>query len=101
MAEKIKIAQRKEIPEGEGKVFMVGDKGIAVFNVEGQFHAIDNTCAHQGGPLGEGMLHGKVVTCPFHAWGFDVTTGECSTDPMVKQDCFPVTVEGEDIFVEV
>ena len=49
---------------------------VAVANVAGEFHVIDGLCPHQGGPLGTGTLCGTVLTCPWHGWQFDVTTGK-------------------------
>lgn len=74
---------------------------IVVYNVGGSYFATDERCAHQGGPLGEGLLEGSVVTCPWHAWQFDVTTGQAIYDPGVCVRTYPVRVEGDDIFVEV
>ena len=51
-------------------------RSIALFNVAGSFCAIDNTCSHEGGPLGEGELAGEIVTCPWHNAEFNVKTGE-------------------------
>jgi nitrite reductase/ring-hydroxylating ferredoxin subunit len=76
-------------------------KTVALFNVEGSFYAIDNTCAHRGGPLGEGDLEGTIVTCPWHAWRWDVITGANANNPAVKVACFPVTVENGQVFVEL
>lgn len=101
MAEFVKVAATGDIPEGEGRCFDVGDQQVAIFNVEGTYHALDNVCPHQGGPLGEGELDGKMVTCPWHAWDFDVTTGENSEDPDEKQTVYPVKVDGDDILVEM
>jgi nitrite reductase/ring-hydroxylating ferredoxin subunit len=50
---------------------------VAVFNVGGEFYAIDNSCPHRGGPLGEGELEDCIVTCPWHEFRFDVRTGKC------------------------
>ncbi|MGH9448614.1 MAG: Rieske (2Fe-2S) protein, partial [Terriglobia bacterium] len=61
----------------------------------------DNTCLHQGGPLGEGDLSGKVVTCPWHGWEYDVSTGEKCGDSSMQVATYPVQVEGNDIKVEV
>ena len=55
------VAKVDEMPAGAGKVVFAGDKPIALFNVNGTFFAIDNTCAHRGGPLGEGDLDGTTV----------------------------------------
>jgi len=96
-----KVAKKSEIPPGTGKVIEAGGKTLAVFNCEGTFYAMDNTCKHRGGPLGEGMLAGTTVTCPWHGWEYDVTSGACSTDPSITVQKFDVKVEGGDIFVAV
>jgi NAD(P)H-dependent nitrite reductase small subunit len=97
----VRVAAIGEIAPGQGKTVEVNGRDIALFNVGGTFHAIDNTCKHRGGPLGEGELDGTVVTCPLHAWTYDVTTGECFDDPACGVDRFAVKVEGDEILVEV
>jgi nitrite reductase/ring-hydroxylating ferredoxin subunit len=103
MADLVKVAKASELPTGSGKQVEVEGKGIsvAVFNVDGGFYVIDGTCAHVGGPLGEGGLDGNVVTCPWHGWQYDVMTGNCGVKPGVKQKSYPVKVQGDDIFVEL
>jgi nitrite reductase (NADH) small subunit len=101
MANFVKVAQTSEIPVGQGKCVEVDDKRIAIFNLDGTFYAIDDVCPHQGGPLGEGELDGKVVTCPWHGWEYDITTGINMFETDVKQDQFEVKVEGDDILVSV
>jgi nitrite reductase/ring-hydroxylating ferredoxin subunit len=64
MPASVKVAKSSEIKPGTGRLVEVGGKRIAVFNVDGNFHAMDETCTHRGGPLSEGMLIGKEVTCP-------------------------------------
>ena len=96
-----KVAKKSEIPPGTGKAVEVGGKTIAVFNCEGAFYAIDNTCKHRGGPLAEGSLSGTSVTCPWHGWEYDVTSGVCQLDPSVQVQKFDVKVEGDDILVSV
>ena len=96
-----KVAKAAEIPTGGGKVVQAGGKTLAVFNCDGTFYAIENTCKHRGGPLGEGSLSGKSVTCPWHGWAYDVTSGECATDRSIKVQKFDVKVEGEDVLVAV
>jgi nitrite reductase/ring-hydroxylating ferredoxin subunit len=61
-----------EIPEGKSKSFSItNEKGpradIAVFNINGKYHAITDTCVHKGGPLSQGNLE-EVVACPWHGW---------------------------------
>ena len=101
MGQLTKVATKADIPVGSGKVVEVGGKTIAVFNCEGTFYAIDNTCKHRGGPLGEGSLAGTTVTCPWHGWEYDVSTGECQMDSSIKVQKFDVKVDGDDIFVSV
>jgi len=101
MADFVKVLSTSDLAEGQGKVVQAGGKAIAVFNVGGTVYALDNTCLHRGGPLGEGELEGAVVTCPWHMWEYDVRTGEKVGAPTVKVATYPVQVEGPDIKVAV
>ena len=101
MANFIQVAKQAEVPAGEGKTIEAGGQTLALFNVEGTFYAIENTCAHRGGPLGEGSLEEKMITCPWHAWRFDVTTGVSEVSPDTKVACFPVELRGDDIYVDL
>jgi nitrite reductase (NADH) small subunit len=96
----VKVARRDEIPDGSGKTVEVGGRKIALFNAGGQFYAIDNSCRHRGGPLGEGDLMGTTVVCPWHGWEYDVTNGQSLDDPGVKVGCFAVRMDGDDILIE-
>src|SRR5262249_56102112 len=77
----VKVAQTKEVAPGTGKVVEAEGRSIALFNVAGAFHAIDNTCTHRGGPLGEGDLAGEVVTCPWPGPHFNVQTAHVLAPP--------------------
>ena len=101
MAQFTKVASTSDIPTGSGKVVEAGGKTIAVFNCDGSFYAVDNTCKHRGGPLGEGSLSGTTVTCPWHGWEYDVTSGACQMDPSIAVQKFDVKVDGNDILVSV
>ena len=101
MADFAKVAKTSEIAPGTAKVVEAGGKTIAVFNCEGVFYAIENTCKHRGGPLGEGSVSGTMVTCPWHGWEYDVTSGACSMDPAIAVQKFSVKVDGDDILVSV
>jgi nitrite reductase (NADH) small subunit len=90
-----------EIPVGTIREVDVDGKALAVANVGGVFHAIDNTCLHRGGPLGDGPLEGKIVTCPWHGWQYDVTTGKVSQNPSVGVACYPVELRGTDVYVDL
>jgi nitrite reductase/ring-hydroxylating ferredoxin subunit len=101
MGTRAKAAETGDLKPGECKVVEVEGKTLALFNADGTFYALDNTCLHRGGPLGEGELDGKIVTCPWHGWRYDVTSGANANNPSVKVACFPVNVEGTSVFVEV
>ncbi|MGH7829275.1 MAG: Rieske (2Fe-2S) protein [Candidatus Binatia bacterium] len=102
MAEFVKVAKTSEIGPGQGKMVEVGGKKIALFNVEGSFHAIDDACTHRGGPLSEGGLDGKQVTCPWHGAIFDTTTGDVLGPPAAQGVArYNVRVDGADIEVEI
>ena len=98
-AGRTKVANVVEIGEGQARVVEIDGRSVAVFNVAGQFYAIDNVCPHRGGPLGEGDLEGRIVSCPWHAWRWDVTTGTNANNPAVRVACYPVIVEAGGVFV--
>ncbi len=93
MARYVAVGSTAEIPVGGAKAFVVGDREVAVFNVDGTFYGIENACPHQGAPLAEGTLEGTTVTCPWHGWCFDVTNGTMPV-PLSTVDTFGVQIEG-------
>jgi len=101
MANFVKVAAVADVPPGTGKCVEANGKQIAVFNVGGAFHAIDNTCLHRGGPLGEGELEGTIVTCPWHGWQYDVTSGVNTMDESQRVDRYETKVEGDAVLVAV
>ena len=100
MATFVPLCAVGDVAPGTGKTVSVQGKELAVFNVEGAFHVLDNECPHRGGPLGEGELEGCAVTCPWHAWTFDLKTGDSLTDDL-KVACYETRVEGGDVLVAV
>jgi len=101
MGRLMRVAAVSEIPAGQGKTLEVEGKTVAVFNCDGNFYAIDNTCKHEGGPLGEGELEGTVVICPWHGWSYDVTTGVSPDDSSCAVDSHAVKLDGDDVLVEI
>ena len=99
MPEFVNVASVEEIPPGTGRTVEVNGAWIALFNVDGSFYAVDNTCPHAGGPLGEGHLNGHVVECPWHGWRFNVQTGERSENPEITVACCPVRIDGNQVQV--
>ena len=95
------LAPAADCPAGEALELVVGDRIVALFNVDGQFHALDGVCPHQGGPLGQGDLIGCIVTCLWHGWQFDVRTGQHQLSQKVVQDSLPVKVEEGQVLVDL
>jgi nitrite reductase (NADH) small subunit/3-phenylpropionate/trans-cinnamate dioxygenase ferredoxin subunit len=91
----LRAARKDEIPAGSIREFQVDGKTLAISNVGGKFYAINNTCLHRGGPLGQGELDGKIVTCPWHGWQYDVTTGKLAANPTVGVACYPIELRVE------
>jgi nitrite reductase/ring-hydroxylating ferredoxin subunit len=79
MPEFVEAAPVDEVPPGTGITVKVADKEIAVFNVDGDFHAIGDSCPHAGASLGSAKLSGRIVTCRAHGLRYDVTTGQMTT----------------------
>jgi nitrite reductase/ring-hydroxylating ferredoxin subunit len=86
---------------GAGLELLVEGRVVALYNVEGIFHAIDGICPHQGGPLGKGRLDGCVVVCPWHGWRFDVRTGQHQINPRLRQPAYEVRVEGDTVMIDL
>ncbi len=101
MAEFEKVAELSELQSaGATKIVPVNGREVALFNVDGKVCAIENVCPHKGGPLGEGMLEGNVVTCPWHGWQFDVTTGKSPVVATASVPCYEVKVDGTAVLVK-
>lgn len=97
-----KVATKDEIPNGMGKQVVVAGRNVALFNVEGTYYAIDDTCPHRGAPLSEGTLEGAELTCPWHGARFDVTSGSVLCPPARSGvRVHKVQVVGEEIQIEV
>jgi nitrite reductase/ring-hydroxylating ferredoxin subunit len=94
-------AKASDIAPGQIREIQLDGTTIALANVGGQFHALSNTCLHRGGPLGQGSMQGNMVTCPWHGWAFDVTSGKVSPNQTARVARYPVELRGEDVYVDV
>lgn len=100
MPDFVKVAAVGDVPPGEMIIVEVGGEEVAIANVGGEFCAFNNSCSHRGGPLGEGILTGEVVECPFHGGQFNVRTGEAvSAPPTEAVKTYAVQVQGDEIRV--
>lgn len=121
---RIVLGKRSEIPPGGRKIIVPfrGRAGIGVFNVGGEFFALRNICPHKRGPLctgevaGRSSTHappsvtagyvgyerdGEIIRCPWHAWQFDIKTGECLVDPAMRVKTYPIRVDGDELVVDI
>ena len=111
------VARVAEFAEGSRRIVRQGRLEVGVFRRADRYYALPNVCAHQFGPLCEGMVsgtlrasaetawrpawvqEGEILICPWHALEFDLTTGRCLAYPTVRMRQFPVRVEGEHVIV--
>jgi len=102
MAQFIKVASTADLAPGEARCVEVEGKKVALFNLDGSFYAIDDTCPHRGGPLSEGDVAGEEVTCPWHGAVYNIKTGAALGPPAPRGvGCYAVRVQGSDVEVEV
>lgn len=101
MANWVRVASVEECPAGSALEVVAEDRIVALMNVDGRFFALDGVCPHQGGPLGKGRIEGTIITCPWHGWQFDVTSGRHCLSQSVRQPMFSVRVDGEGIYVDL
>ena len=105
----IRVADTSEIEAGKTKKVTVDGMGVLIVNVEGKFYAIDSLCTHYGGDLSEGILQGKILTCPVHGARFDVTDGRVVSPPtetlgrseIENLTAYPLRIENQSIFIKL
>lgn len=116
------VCDADELEAGERLIVQLEGREIGVFNIDGEYHAYTNWCAHQGGPMCEGSLdgtteasfdrdtlemdlewtkEGQVLRCPWHAWEFDVVSGECLHTDQYRLVDHEVRVEDGELVVSV
>jgi nitrite reductase/ring-hydroxylating ferredoxin subunit len=110
VANRYPVASVQEIPPGERKIVDIAGRSVGVFNVDGSFFAVRNSCPHQGGPLclgrTTGLVHaprpgvfeyereGEILRCPWHGWEFDLATGRSVFDPnRTRVRAYPVEID--------
>jgi len=99
--EYLPVAEVAEVPDGRTKIIKVAGTPIALLSVGGVIYALEHSCPHQGGPIGEGEIEGTTITCPWHDWKFDIRTGANDRDPTILAKTFAVKVVDGLILVEV
>ena len=96
----VKVAQTDEVPPGKMKAVDVGNDRILIVNMNGSYHAMEDTCSHAFAPLSEGEVSGEEIECPLHGSTFNVITGEALSPPAsAPLTMYQLRVEGGDILV--
>ena len=95
----VRAGERGAIPRGGARIVRAGRYEVAIFDVGGELHAYENACPHQGGPIGEGFIEDATVTCPWHAWCFDLRTGWMTLGEFARLRRFDVRVENGTVYV--
>jgi nitrite reductase (NADH) small subunit len=114
------VGKLNEFSNGARKIIALGDKEIGVFRVKDKFYAYDSLCPHQGGPVCEGEILGKVemilqedksdfeeifsdqeihLVCPWHGWEYDISTGECAVARHISLKSYEVVERGDEVYV--
>ena len=96
----IEVLKIHQLDESKGTTVFVNERDIALYKYEGAFYALDNTCVHRGGQLGDGRMDGPNVICPLHSWDYDVRTGISRYNAHEKVAIYPVLVEGERVLID-
>ena len=95
-----RIGRAGAVPAGRGATVQLKDGNeVALFNVDGELHAIENFCPHKGYPLADSRLYGPEVECDLHGWRFDVRTGACLTKAKCSLEAYEVEIEDGWIYV--
>ena len=100
MSDYIKVANASDLSEGKGMRVHAGSRTLTLFNIDGEFYAIDEWCPHETGPLSGGYIDGNLVMCPFHFAEFDIRTGRVMSPPATRDvKSYSVRRTGDDVEV--
>jgi len=98
----LRLASASELPPaGEAREFELGDTTICVANVNGTISAMNNVCLHMGGPLGQGLVQGNKVICPWHGWQWDPATGQAGHNPNARVAVYSIKIENGEVLVDI
>ena len=99
MSQEYRVGSLASVEAGEATLFEVGGTEVALFMCEGRVVATQGQCPHAEGPIHEGDVDGCILTCPWHGWTFDLTSGQCQEDDSMTLRRYPVRVDGDDVMV--
>ena len=102
MSDFVKIGNASELPApGEAREFECDSHTICVANMEGTYAAVGNICPHRGGPLGQGIVEGAKIVCPWHGWEFDLATGNNPHTPNLSVSSYELKVDGNSVYARL
>lgn len=102
MGNPVEVAKTDDLEPGECMLVEIGDKKIALINLEGRFYAIDDTCTHKEASLSKGDIEGDTISCPWHAAKFSIKTGEALSKPAtVPLKSYRVEIKGDAVILEI
>ena len=102
MSEFLKLTTTSELPPpGEAREFTLEGNPICIANENGRFFAMDNVCAHRGGPLGQGVIDQGKMVCPWHGWQFDLVTGKSEQSATLGVAAYEMKIEGDSVLVQL
>ena len=98
----ISVCRVEDLPPGRGAtVELTGGKELAIFNVNGEFFAVENFCPHRGAPLADGDLCGHAIECSRHGWQFDLRTGACLSHTGSDIEAYEVITEAGEVRIRI
>jgi nitrite reductase (NADH) small subunit len=95
------VAKLSEIPSFGKKVVSVSGREILLINIKGKVYAVENECPHQGSPLNAAVVREDSISCPRHGYRFSLIDGTCADHPEFVLSTFSVTLDGDDVLVEL
>jgi nitrite reductase/ring-hydroxylating ferredoxin subunit len=120
VSSEVRVGRRSDLADGQRVIVPVDGREVSVFELDGRLYAFENVCRHMGGPVGEGLLIGKVeavlddeqrllyerfstseihLVCPWHGWEYDIETGECAANRRLRLRKYEAVQRGEDVYV--
>ena len=97
----VDVCAVKDVTPNRGRPAIVDGKHVALFQVDGTIHALENACPHGGAALSGGALCGRHVTCPAHGWRFDVTSGALAVAPCITIAKYAVSIENDRVLLGI
>ena len=95
----VPVARVHAIPVKEGRRVLCGDYEVALFNLSGEYLAVDNRCPHKAGPLADGIVSGKAVFCPLHNWKINLESGCALSGGKGQVKTYPVKILNQKVCI--